>query len=82
MAQLMTVQQVADYLQMSTDKVYDMAQKGEIPALKIRQQWRFSREDIDSWLRSCSVNSTSEKTHGKGKVDDVGPSQNRERKPR
>lgn len=53
MNQLMTVQQVADYMQMSTDKVYDMAQKGEIPALKIRQQWRFDRSDIDSWLKTC-----------------------------
>lgn len=57
MNKLMTVQQVADYLQMSTDKVYDMAQEGEIPALKIRQQWRFNTEDIDAWLKSCSVNS-------------------------
>ena len=56
MNQLMTVQQVADYMQMSTDKVYDMAQKGEIPAIKIRQQWRFNRADIDAWLKSCSVN--------------------------
>lgn len=55
MNQLMTVQQVADYMQMSTDKVYDMAQKGEIPALKIRQQWRFNRSDIDAWLKTCSV---------------------------
>ena len=43
-------------MQMSTDKVYDMAQKGEIPAIKIRQQWRFNRADIDAWLKSCSVN--------------------------
>jgi len=60
--QLMTVQQVADYMQMSTDKVYDMAQKGEIPALKIRQQWRFNRADIDAWLKSCSVNVKSSRT--------------------
>ncbi len=62
MNQLMTVQQVADYMQMSTDKVYDMAQKGEIPALKIRQQWRFNRTDIDAWLKSCSVNVKSSRT--------------------
>ena len=60
MTQLMTVQQVAEYLQMSNDKIYDMAQKGELPALKIRQQWRFNKEDIDSWLRSCSFKSKDE----------------------
>jgi len=56
---------VADYMQMSTDKVYDMAQKGEIPALKIRQQWRFDRSDIDAWLKSCSVQAESK--HGRRK---------------
>lgn len=67
MTQLMTVQQVAKYLQMSNDKIYDMAQKGELPALKIRQQWRFNKEDIDSWLRSCSVNSVPKKNERKEK---------------
>ena len=53
----MTVQQVAEYLQMSNDKIYDMAQKGELPALKIRQQWRFKKEEVDAWLKTCTVNS-------------------------
>ena len=46
----MTVRQVAEYLQMSRDKIYDMAQKGEVPAAKIRQQWRFRRDLLDAWL--------------------------------
>ena len=53
MMHLMTVQQLAEYLQMSSDKVYDMVKKGEIPAIKIRQQWRFDRNEIDAWLKSC-----------------------------
>ncbi len=52
MAEWMTVKQVAAYLQMSDDKIYDMAKKGELPAVKIRQQWRFDREEIDQWLKS------------------------------
>jgi excisionase family DNA binding protein len=63
----MTVQQVAEYLQMSNDKIYDMAQKGELPALKIRQQWRFNKEDIDSWLKKCAVNSVPKKNQRKGR---------------
>jgi excisionase family DNA binding protein len=65
--QLMAVQQIAEYLQMNNDKIYDMAQKAEIPALKIRQQWRFNKVDIESWLRSCSVNSALKKNQRKGK---------------
>lgn len=50
MNKLMTVKQLAEYLQFSDDKIYDMAKKGEIPSVKIRQQWRFDRNDIDEWL--------------------------------
>ena len=63
----MTVQQVAEYLQMSNDKIYDMAKNGELPAIKIRQQWRFNKEEVDTWLRSCAVNSGPKRNQGKGK---------------
>ena len=52
MTQWLTVKQVAGYLQMSMDTVYDMAQKGELPGCKIRQQWRFDRDEVDAWLRT------------------------------
>jgi len=52
MTRWLTVKQVAEYLQMSRDKVYDMAQKGELPGCKIRQQWRFDLEEVDAWVRS------------------------------
>ena len=57
MAEWMTVKQVAGYLQMSDDKIYDMAKKGELPAVKIRQQWRFDREEIDAWLKNGAESS-------------------------
>ena len=60
MAEWMTVRQVAEYLQMSDDKIYDMAKKGELPAVKIRQQWRFDREELDKWLKSASNNRAEE----------------------
>ena len=28
-----------------------MARKGKIPAVKIANQWRFRKEDIDRWLQ-------------------------------
>jgi len=65
--QLMTVQQVAEYLQMSNDKIYDMAQKGELPALEIRQQWRFNREEVDAWLKKYAVNSNRKQSRRKEK---------------
>lgn len=48
----MTVKDVAEYLQLSMDMVYKMAQQGKIPASKIGSQWRFKREEIDKWVMS------------------------------
>jgi excisionase family DNA binding protein len=52
MAQWLTVGQVAAYLQMSRDKVYDMVRQGELPGCRIRQQWRFDREEVDTWVHA------------------------------
>lgn len=47
----MTVKDVADYLQMSTETIYRLAQRGEIPATKVASQWRFKKERIDEWMK-------------------------------
>jgi len=48
----MTVKDVAEYLQLSMDMIYKMAQQGKMPASKIGTQWRFKREEIDEWVLS------------------------------
>ena len=50
MESLMTLVEVAEYLRLSKDSVYRMAQKGKIPASKVGTQWRFRRKDVDEWL--------------------------------
>ncbi|MCM8777719.1 MAG: helix-turn-helix domain-containing protein [Candidatus Omnitrophica bacterium] len=39
--EIMTVKQVAQYLQMDEHTVYKLARTGLIPSLKIAGQWRF-----------------------------------------
>lgn len=46
----MTVKDVAEYLQLSMDMVYKMAQQGRMPASKIGTQWRFKRQEVDRWV--------------------------------
>ena len=46
----LTLEQIAEYLQMSTSSIYKMAQAGKIPAYKVGRQWRFKREEIDRWI--------------------------------
>ncbi len=48
----LTVEELAAYLKMSRTKLYSMTQKGEIPASKIGNLWRFDRDEIDEWMKS------------------------------
>ena len=47
---LMTLQDVAEYLQVKERTIYQWAQKGDIPAFKLGNVWRFKRQDIDLWI--------------------------------
>ena len=54
----MTLSQLAEYLQLGKSTVYKMVQKGEIPAVKIANQWRFKKEEIDKWINKTKVKQT------------------------
>jgi excisionase family DNA binding protein len=57
-AEILTVQEIAALLKVADKTVYTMAQRQEIPAFKIRGQWRFKRDDIDSWIAKLKRRST------------------------
>lgn len=48
--EVLTIRDVAALLKVGEKTVYSMAQTGELPAFKVRGQWRFSRKDIDAWI--------------------------------
>jgi excisionase family DNA binding protein len=47
---LLTLDEVADFLKVSKDTVYRLAQVGDMPAMKIGGQWRFAGDEIRAWL--------------------------------
>lgn len=49
-APAMTVQEVAEYLNVDPKTVYRMVNRGELPGFKVSGTWRFRREDIDRWI--------------------------------
>ncbi len=55
MAELMTLQEVADYLRVTEKTIYRLLGRGSIPAVKVGRQWRFERMSIDDWLQQSSV---------------------------
>lgn len=48
--EILTLAEFAQLLKVSEKTVYTMAQKSQLPAFKVRGQWRFKRVDIDRWI--------------------------------
>lgn len=47
---LMTVRQLADYLNLNERTVLKLVSEGELPGVKIGNQWRFRKAMLDAWL--------------------------------
>ena len=62
----MTLQEVAEYLQLSKDMIYRLAQNGRIPASKVGSRWRFRQERIDRWMEDMAVDTST-----RSRSDDV-----------
>jgi len=57
---IMTIGEVAGYLKVTERTIYRLAGAKQIPAFKVGGSWRFSRVDIDRWIREQSKDSQSE----------------------
>lgn len=63
--EILKVGDVAKLLKVGHKTVYTMVQSGDLPAFKVRGQWRFSRKDIDQWIDRQKQNSQSTDHTGK-----------------
>ena len=50
--ELMTVEEVANYLKTKKPSIYDKVHSKSIPFLKYGSSLRFKRKDVDIWLRN------------------------------
>ena len=63
---IMTIGEVADYLKVTERTIYRLAGAKQIPAFKVGGSWRFSKVDIELWIREQSE-LPDESTHGERK---------------
>ncbi len=49
---ILTIEEVAKYIKVSERTVLDWAQKGDIPAGKLGNVWRFKKSEIDRWINN------------------------------
>ena len=53
--EILTIDEVAAYLKAGKRTVYRLAAAKKIPAFKVGGTWRFSRADIDRWIKQQSM---------------------------
>jgi len=55
--QLLTLEQVAEYLNVDKFTVYRLLNDKQLPAFKVGNQWRFKRKLLENWLlKNSNVN--------------------------
>jgi len=55
MAKLLTVRQLADYLNIDKRTIYRLLERSDVPAIKVGHGWRFDKACIDEWLRKNTI---------------------------
>ena len=48
--EIMTIEQVADYIQLSVKSVYKLIKIKKLPATKVLNKWRFHRSLVDKFI--------------------------------
>lgn len=54
MRKLLNVDELAKYLNLKKQTIYNWLNQGKISGIKIGGVWRFDRREIDKWLKSLS----------------------------
>jgi excisionase family DNA binding protein len=49
--EIMTLDDLAAYVQLSKSSLYKLCQAGKVPGTKIGRHWRFHKDVIDAWIK-------------------------------
>lgn len=56
---LMTANEVSEYLRIPISTVYKLVQEGKLPGFKVGRHWRFRREVFQDWIKTKENTSPS-----------------------
>ena len=48
--EILTLQEVAEYLKLAEKTAYRLAAEGKLPGFKVGGSWRFKESDIEKWI--------------------------------
>lgn len=52
MPKLIDIEELANYLKLKKQTIYNWLSVGKISGIKVGGVWRFDRKEVDAWLRS------------------------------
>ena len=52
MSRLMNIDELADYLRLKKQTIYNWLNQGKISGIKVGGVWRFERREVEAWLKS------------------------------
>ena len=52
-SRLMSIDELADYLGLRKQTIYNWLNQKKISGIKIGKVWRFDRREIEDWLKEC-----------------------------
>ncbi|MAE92194.1 MAG: DNA-binding protein [Pelagibaca sp.] len=59
-AEILTIKEVSEYLKVTERTIYRLAAAKKIPGFKVGGAWRFSKAEIDQWIRRQSEDGASD----------------------
>ena len=48
--EVLTLQEVAEYLMLAEKTAYRLAAEGKLPGFKVGGSWRLKRQDVQQWI--------------------------------
>lgn len=59
MDDILTLDELQQYLKIPKPTLYALAQQGRLPAAKVGRHWRFQKSRIDEWLRQQELHAVA-----------------------
>ena len=56
--EILTLKEVAKYLKLAEKTAYRLAAEDKLPGFKVGGSWRFTKEDIESWIAEQKASNT------------------------
>lgn len=66
---ILTLKDVAEYLKVTERTIYRLAAAKKIPAFKVGGTWRFSKSEIEQWIKRQTAEAQTDDVRDDGDTD-------------